>query len=92
VNEEIAFLDLGFVFVEGSRLRAFNDLPSDIKISIMARADVGSYILLPVNTAAQMGTLIGEGQDRTILLLDDIDTVTIDRFLPTIDFGAVKVK
>jgi hypothetical protein len=92
VNEEITFLDFGFIFVKSSRLRAFNNPPIDIKVSIMAWADVGSYFLLPVYTAAQMGALIGECQNGTILVLDDINTVTVDGFLPAIDFGAVEVE
>jgi hypothetical protein len=51
VDEEIIFLDFGFIGVESSRLRAFNDLPIDIKISVMAWADVGGCILLPVHAA-----------------------------------------
>jgi hypothetical protein len=52
VDKEIIFLDLSFIGVERSRLRAFNYLPIDIEISIMAWAYVSGCFLFPVHAAA----------------------------------------
>jgi hypothetical protein len=63
MDEEIAFLDLGFIFVKWPRLWTLHNLPVDVKVGIMAWAYVCTFFYLPVHTTAQVGTLVGECLD-----------------------------
>ena len=92
MNVENIFLNFGFVLVEGSRLGAFDDLPINIEICIMAWANVGFSILSPIYPAAQVSASIRKRQDRAIFIPNNIYPVAINRGLPTVNLGAIEIK
>jgi hypothetical protein len=92
MDEEIVFLDLGFVFVKWPRLWTCHNLPVDVKVGIMARAYVCTFFYFPIDPAAQVCTPVGECLDRTVLVSEDIYPITVDSFFPSIDFSAIKVE
>ena len=92
MDKEIVFLDFGFITIERARLRTFNFFAIDIKIGIVAGADVSRCFGFPVHAAAQVGALVGEGQDCAIGALDDVYAIAVDCRHPSINSRPVEVE
>ena len=90
LDEEQAVLDPGGVRVERMRRRPGNDLAVNIKMAVVAGADVLALIRLPVHTAAEMGANIGKGHHFCLRFAVYENAVAIDCLFPAIGLGARK--
>jgi hypothetical protein len=91
-NYQISVFYPGGIFIQWSRRRSADDISKNIKVTIMAGADVMLLIWAPGDAATEMGANIGEHPYFIIIPSHHIQTVIGCSALPAVDFGSRKFK